>query len=638
MKRRILLWLHLGVVAVVFITIANAGRNLAQNSFDIVVDVSNALRLSHFAWSFDNQTFAFLNNNLVREPISASVDLPQPAWQTFNVETQLLSPPQTHYPFQPPLSAEDLSLFDPSGLILAAPNNTLIAFTTAEMNNPYSLRFANLSTTESIVTPLRAETDPFFRANGLKGSWSETGNIFVYSQSNPFTTEPTYFQINVDEANLTDSSIRPFAPIIDGEVYVTFDGVVDRYLDMSADGHRILAIARRQASYGEPPYLVVWTSEQESNSFRIAAVQGQDVCDASFTQHDEAVIILLRDGRVLLYQLASRNVLELQITVPTDCSFLSEFSPNGAWVAVTDYANNLLHFYDIANLSTQSLNPLQPPVANAGVDLSLMDTDGDGIGELSLDGGASFDSDGQIISYVWSQGVAQQPEGTVQVLRFPVGTTVFTLTVTDNDGLVDVDDITVVLNPLPSTPEPSETAVPTVAPTASPTPSVGTVQLSGILAVVSLPSCPTFEYSLTLSQPPSTGASVTIHIEVIRDTYVGAGGSYIRVREPGSGSFVLKSDFTITESTWNQPFYIQAGAQGFGANSGGAGRIIHTIVTNMGSTPNATNYPVNTIDSATGRRLTGAFWTGSNDTGAGSDSRNVIAFNYGGVTFNCNQN
>jgi hypothetical protein len=142
----------------------------------------------------------------------------------------------------------------------------------------------------------------------------------------------------------------------------------------------------------------------------------------------------------------------LPANVPSNCSFVSVFSPNGSWVAVTNYGTDQLGFINIDKHIAQSSTVLFPPVANAGADITLEDSDGDGIGELMVNGLESLDSDGQIIKYVWSRGEATLPEGAIQILRFDVGETIFTLTVTDNDGLSSVDDIRVVLNPAPATP------------------------------------------------------------------------------------------------------------------------------------------------------------------------------------------
>ena len=91
----------------------------------------------------------------------------------------------------------------------------------------------------------------------------------------------------------------------------------------------------------------------------------------------------------------------------------------------------------------------QPPTANAGADI---DDVAAGV-TVTLDGSASFDGDGTIVSYAW----AQTGTGTAVILSgastatpsFTAPTTAnnqtltFELTVTDNNGLPDTDTVTV---------------------------------------------------------------------------------------------------------------------------------------------------------------------------------------------------
>ena len=88
----------------------------------------------------------------------------------------------------------------------------------------------------------------------------------------------------------------------------------------------------------------------------------------------------------------------------------------------------------------------QPPVANAGPDQSVNDSDNNGTESVTLDGSASTD-DGSIVSYVWTEGGSQIATGATPVVSLPVGTNTLTLTVTDNDGLTDSDQVTITVNP-----------------------------------------------------------------------------------------------------------------------------------------------------------------------------------------------
>ena len=85
----------------------------------------------------------------------------------------------------------------------------------------------------------------------------------------------------------------------------------------------------------------------------------------------------------------------------------------------------------------------QDPVANAGADQSVTDTDDNGSETITLDGSGSSDSDGTITSYVWTEGGSQIATGVAPNVSLSVGTHTITLTVTDNEGATGTDDVVV---------------------------------------------------------------------------------------------------------------------------------------------------------------------------------------------------
>lgn len=87
----------------------------------------------------------------------------------------------------------------------------------------------------------------------------------------------------------------------------------------------------------------------------------------------------------------------------------------------------------------------RPPVADAGADQTVFPGD-----LVSLDGGASRDEDGAIVSFQWRQDSGTQVqlqaanrEAATFLAPAPGAPLVFALTVTDDDGLTDSDDVTV---------------------------------------------------------------------------------------------------------------------------------------------------------------------------------------------------
>ncbi|MBK9124260.1 MAG: PD40 domain-containing protein [Chloroflexi bacterium] len=99
-----------------------------------------------------------------------------------------------------------------------------------------------------------------------------------------------------------------------------------------------------------------------------------------------------------------------------------------------------------------------PPDADAGTDKMLTDGDGDGSEIVLLDASASVDPDGVILSYKWdSDGIEIGSGATVEV-NLSVGTHLVELTVTDDDGGMDTDVLTVTIMPLtPKLPAPDPT-------------------------------------------------------------------------------------------------------------------------------------------------------------------------------------
>jgi chitodextrinase len=113
-----------------------------------------------------------------------------------------------------------------------------------------------------------------------------------------------------------------------------------------------------------------------------------------------------------------------------------------------------------ASSSTQVkviVNPAvnQPPIANAGNNQTItLPTN-----SITLDGSASKDPDGSIVSFNWKE-VSGPAQGTIvnannvttSVNSLVQGTYVFKLTVTDNSGATGNDSVTIMVNPAPNQP------------------------------------------------------------------------------------------------------------------------------------------------------------------------------------------
>ncbi|MBT9310743.1 PKD domain-containing protein [Leptothoe kymatousa] len=94
------------------------------------------------------------------------------------------------------------------------------------------------------------------------------------------------------------------------------------------------------------------------------------------------------------------------------------------------------------------LPPNNGPVANAGPDQTLNDSDGDGEARVVLNGTGSVDGTGTIVSYVWKEGsrvLATADTGSVAI-DLPVGVHTLTLTVTDDKRMTASDSVKITVN------------------------------------------------------------------------------------------------------------------------------------------------------------------------------------------------
>ena len=86
-----------------------------------------------------------------------------------------------------------------------------------------------------------------------------------------------------------------------------------------------------------------------------------------------------------------------------------------------------------------------PPLADAGADQIVEDTDESGDENVDLDGSASVDGDGTIDNYSWTEGGIEITTGVTPTVLLAQGAHLITLTCTDNDGYTGSDDVWVIV-------------------------------------------------------------------------------------------------------------------------------------------------------------------------------------------------
>ncbi len=99
------------------------------------------------------------------------------------------------------------------------------------------------------------------------------------------------------------------------------------------------------------------------------------------------------------------------------------------------------------------------PIANAGADQTVVDNDENGSEDISLDGSASSDSDGTIVSYLWKEGETQIATGVTPTVNLSVATHTITLTVTDNKGGAKSDNVIITVQAKADTVNPGNFAL-----------------------------------------------------------------------------------------------------------------------------------------------------------------------------------
>jgi subtilisin family serine protease len=146
------------------------------------------------------------------------------------------------------------------------------------------------------------------------------------------------------------------------------------------------------------------------------------------------------DGGNLTYQWSIGGEVKATTVTYTDTYYVSG-SPYTVTLQVTD---------DEGTTATDdvivTVNVNQSPVADAGSDQNVTDSDGDGSESVTLDGSSSSDPDGSIVSYEWYEGSTLLGTGQTLSYTFDIGTHNITLVVTDNGGTSDSDEMIVTVS------------------------------------------------------------------------------------------------------------------------------------------------------------------------------------------------
>jgi len=100
---------------------------------------------------------------------------------------------------------------------------------------------------------------------------------------------------------------------------------------------------------------------------------------------------------------------------------------------------------DTVAITVEPLNTVnEVPIAQAGIDQTVVDTDNDGFETVSLDGSGSVDDQG-IVAYQWHENANPIATGASPQVNLAVGLHTLTLTVTDTDNESTTDTVEIVV-------------------------------------------------------------------------------------------------------------------------------------------------------------------------------------------------
>jgi outer membrane autotransporter protein len=166
------------------------------------------------------------------------------------------------------------------------------------------------------------------------------------------------------------------------------------------------------------------------------------------------------DGTIALYEWSVRVDAETTRLIGTGQTLTTTLPDgrNDILLTVTDNAGNTAQ--DGVSITVGSPTGALIPTANAGADRNIPDSNGQAGESVTLDGSASTDNDGTIVSYAWFRQVDVQTRvalGTGQTLTvtLPDGANDIVLIVTDNSGNTGTDNAVVTVA------APTANAVPT---------------------------------------------------------------------------------------------------------------------------------------------------------------------------------
>ncbi len=460
-------------------------RTFAQAEIDVITDIPSA-NTGLYEWSPDSTLFTFVDTTRLITPIDVfSPVFQDAAWLAFNIDTRMVESTSQSWPLQPDVMTQNFPEYIANQFIYASPDSGLFlymregeALNLPTVPDAADTAIANASTGESfpLDIPIRIAFSP---ESDAQVYWAATNRAVAFSTTSAGAgvVEPLkIYHVQINSAAPLDGLVREGNAQVNGITYTTVN-TNDRLLAISPDGESVLFIGAPDPfltqGTAHPSQLVLWRPNYAQSNQVLPILDAAAICQATFAPAAPArIVVTLQDGRIALYDtdVGSVQFLSRQNSPGCQANF---FSPDGRWLAVPYNTSGHVGFQDIVQRIAEMNAPaLLAPIADAGADVVLTSGSGDGRGSLTLDGTGSVDPDGGVLTFVWSIGSDPlRSNGAVVQLdlsREQVGSgLLFTLTVSDTDGLIGRDSILVTFEaPMATaTATPTDTLTPTFTPT-----------------------------------------------------------------------------------------------------------------------------------------------------------------------------
>jgi hypothetical protein len=309
-----------------------------QEQSDIVV-IDSFLRSVAFQWSSDNSRLAYYNFDLGEPSDSIDALSDNPAWQTIDVPSGLVSTGSNLWSLQPELSPTEASIFLTDSFVFVSPNNNLFVYLQAPSEAGFSkIVIANRNTSEIFWTGLETATpiDP----RNFQVLWSNHSHSVVIA-STWFTGGQRVSHIDIpDFNNLAAGTVHEFNVIINDRPYTTTVALEDKVLDISADGHYVLLIARDTTTtetttfFDNPPELVIWNPYTAYADIVVSNVVIDDFLKGSFSPNDDKQLLFVNIHGLFVHNLMTNETDLIRADFGTNDAQQYYFSPNGQWLAV----------------------------------------------------------------------------------------------------------------------------------------------------------------------------------------------------------------------------------------------------------------------------------------------------------------